>query len=59
MGNAELKLKTLKIEYEFKLKNMEYTLGLDEKETEPDMGYILMQRAGILLVKEFLKDLNA
>lgn len=57
--NAEAKLKTLKIEYELKLKNAEYLLSMDEAEDAPDIEYIFFQRSNILLLKQFIKDLDA
>ena len=46
------------IEYKAKLENAEYLLNLDESEKEPDMEYILRQRSNILLLKQFIKDLE-
>ena len=57
--DCETRLKVLKIEYKSKLTNMEYLLSLEERETEQDLDYIFRLRSNILLVKEFLDDLNA
>lgn len=56
--NAEAKLKLLTIHYKAKLANAEYVLSLDEAEKEPDMEYILRQRSNILLLRQFIKDLE-
>lgn len=54
----DVRFRSLIIEYDFKLGNLEYILGLDEQEDDPDMNHILRQRAIILVVKEFLSDLR-